>query len=190
MSMAVDCIDTKAKCRHLKKLTCKGTLRQVFICLITPPPHPPVTHCIRTCTYTHREGGRGERWTREKVRGAKVHKAGSKIPTWLTWLNVSPVRSENTCRKITLQVIFLKWRHFALVSIKLISPWVWPNVHQLMEVRKRREGEVLCIFLYCLIMSLQKTIDAENRKNRYCKLTIIVQFLIFKFTLEYCSVLV
>jgi hypothetical protein len=25
--------DTKAKCRHLKKLTCKGTLQQVFICL-------------------------------------------------------------------------------------------------------------------------------------------------------------
>jgi hypothetical protein len=24
-------VDTKAKCRHLKKLTCKGTLRQVFI---------------------------------------------------------------------------------------------------------------------------------------------------------------
>jgi hypothetical protein len=24
-------IDTKAKCRHLIKLTCKGTLRQVFI---------------------------------------------------------------------------------------------------------------------------------------------------------------
>ncbi len=24
-------IETKAKCRHLKKLTCKGTLRQVFI---------------------------------------------------------------------------------------------------------------------------------------------------------------
>ncbi len=24
-------IDTKAQCRHLKKLTCKGTLRQVFL---------------------------------------------------------------------------------------------------------------------------------------------------------------
>ncbi len=24
-------VDAKAKCRHLKKLTCKGTLRQVFI---------------------------------------------------------------------------------------------------------------------------------------------------------------
>jgi hypothetical protein len=27
----INFIDTKAKCRHLKKLTCKGTLRQVFI---------------------------------------------------------------------------------------------------------------------------------------------------------------
>ncbi len=29
-------IDTKAKCRHIKKFTCKGTLRQVFICLRPP----------------------------------------------------------------------------------------------------------------------------------------------------------
>jgi hypothetical protein len=27
----INYIDNKAKCRHLKKLTCKGTLRQVFI---------------------------------------------------------------------------------------------------------------------------------------------------------------
>ncbi len=27
----INYVDTKAKCRHLKKLTCKGTLRQVFI---------------------------------------------------------------------------------------------------------------------------------------------------------------
>ncbi len=32
--------DTKAKCRHLKKLTCKGTLGQVFFCLRTNPPLP------------------------------------------------------------------------------------------------------------------------------------------------------
>jgi hypothetical protein len=30
------------------------------------------------------KGERGGRWTREKVTGAMVHKAGSKIPTWLT----------------------------------------------------------------------------------------------------------
>ncbi len=29
----INYMDLKAKCRHLKKLTCKGTLRQVFICL-------------------------------------------------------------------------------------------------------------------------------------------------------------
>ncbi len=33
----IDYIDTKAKCRHLKKSTCKGTLLQVAICLRTPP---------------------------------------------------------------------------------------------------------------------------------------------------------
>jgi hypothetical protein len=33
----INYIDTKAKCRHLKILTCKGTFRQVFICLRTPP---------------------------------------------------------------------------------------------------------------------------------------------------------
>ncbi len=32
----INYIDTKEKCRHLKKLTCKGTLRQVFICLRPP----------------------------------------------------------------------------------------------------------------------------------------------------------
>ncbi len=34
----INYIDTKAKCRRLKKFTCKGTLRQVLICLIPPPP--------------------------------------------------------------------------------------------------------------------------------------------------------
>ena len=29
----INYLDTKTKCRHLKKFTCKGTLRQVFICL-------------------------------------------------------------------------------------------------------------------------------------------------------------
>jgi hypothetical protein len=54
---AFDCrkirlIEGNEKCRHLKKLTCKGALRQVFICLRlrTPYPSPPTTHCI--CVYS------------------------------------------------------------------------------------------------------------------------------------------
>jgi hypothetical protein len=70
-----------------KKLTCKGTVRQVFICLRPRTPYPPpLTHCIRVYgyvlyTYLLREGGEGESETREKIRGATVNKAGSKIPT-------------------------------------------------------------------------------------------------------------
>jgi hypothetical protein len=30
-------IESNAKCRHLKKVTWKGTLRQLFICLRPPP---------------------------------------------------------------------------------------------------------------------------------------------------------
>ncbi len=138
-------IESNAKCRHLKKFTCIGTLRQVFICLrhptllgyclgwssnfvgvqllqnmaqqdSTPPPptlSQPLTVCTNVHVYTvlwHRE--EGGRWTRETVRGAKVHKAGSKIPTWLT---VSQSKKINTCSKVPLEVNFFRWRHFVLV---------------------------------------------------------------------------
>jgi hypothetical protein len=114
----MDCIDNKAKCRHLKTFTCKGTLRQVFICLRPIPsydPIPPPLHIVYVYTvylFTQGWGGGGRELTREKVRGASVHNAGSKITT-------SPI---NTCRKVPLQVNFFRWRHFALVSILLGPP--------------------------------------------------------------------
>jgi hypothetical protein len=53
-------------------------------------PKPPCTLYRQYCTILIHTGkrGRGESWTREKVGGATVHKAGSKIPTGLA---VSPV---------------------------------------------------------------------------------------------------
>ena len=90
----------------------------------------------------HRELGGRESWTREKVRGAAVYKAGSKIPTWLT---VSPVYKRiNTCRKVPLQVNFFRWRHFALPSMsliflrphpfKLVTIWMWINRYSMLYV--------------------------------------------------------
>ncbi len=126
----INYIDTKAKFRHLKKLTCKGTLRQVFICLRpTPLLWPYLYPCtLYTCilyTYLHREGGRvGGELTREKVIGATDHKAGSKIQTWLT---VSPVyQSINSDKNmpqspVPLRVNFLRWQHFALVSVYIVD---------------------------------------------------------------------
>ncbi len=56
-------IEGNAKCRRLKELTSKGTLRQGFICLKPRTPYPPSTHCIPVYkyTYSHREEGKGGR---------------------------------------------------------------------------------------------------------------------------------
>ncbi len=49
-------IESNAKCRYLKKLTCKGTLRQLFYLSEAPSPPMtpysfPLTHCIRVYSY-------------------------------------------------------------------------------------------------------------------------------------------
>ncbi len=65
-----------------KKLTRKGTMRKVLICLKPRRPYPPL-HSVYVYTvyiFTQGKGG-GESSTREKLRRATVHKAGSKIPT-------------------------------------------------------------------------------------------------------------
>ncbi len=90
-------IEGNAKCRHLNKLICKGTLRQVFICLrprtpeapiYPPPPQPLHTVYVHTVysilIHTGKGGG-------VLTRGATVHKAGSKIPDWLC---LQPINSD------------------------------------------------------------------------------------------------
>ncbi len=107
----------------------------MFICLRprTPyppsPPPPPYTlyKYIQLYLFTHGRGGGGKSWTREKSRGATVLKAGSKIPTCLTESPLSLETLMNTCRKVPLQVNLFRWRHFALVSILLISPCLGPT---------------------------------------------------------------
>ncbi len=66
-----------------KKFTCEGTLRMVYLSQSPSPPMtpypPPLTHCMPIyCILIHSGKGGGE-LTREKVRGATAHEAGSKI---------------------------------------------------------------------------------------------------------------
>jgi hypothetical protein len=131
-------VDTKAKCCHLKKLICTGTLRQVVICLSNTPSSPSqgggegerdepekrgVVICLSNTPSSPSQGGGGggERWTREKRRGATDHKARSKIPTWLT---ESPLLQSINSAKHLLQSPFtgnlFRWLHFALPSKSLI----------------------------------------------------------------------
>jgi hypothetical protein len=62
-----------------KKMTCKGTLRQVYLSEAKNPIPPALTHCIRVIVYSiliHTgKGGRQGELTREK---ATVHKMGRK----------------------------------------------------------------------------------------------------------------
>jgi hypothetical protein len=69
-------IEGNAKCRHLKIFTCKGTLRQAFICLRPRTPyHPHLTHYIRVYTIQynniiiHTGKGGGELNQREGEKG-------------------------------------------------------------------------------------------------------------------------
>ncbi len=101
--------DTKAKFLHLKKFTCKGTLRLVFLrvyrleiqsvilvifypALWTVAPFPCVNK-YTLYTYTECKGG----------GGVLVIK-----------------QMNNTCPKTPLQVNSVRWRHFALPSMSLI----------------------------------------------------------------------
>jgi hypothetical protein len=92
----INYIDTKAKCRQLKKLTCKGTLRQVFICLrpasllrphgpYRPPPYTLYTSILYILIHTWRGGERVK--PERRLEGQQFTKLGRKS----TWLTVSPV---------------------------------------------------------------------------------------------------
>jgi hypothetical protein len=86
-SMRVSCrkirlIEGNAKCRHLKNLTVKVLCGRCLSIWGPGPPNPlPLTNCIRVYSKLIHTGKGGESWTREKGRGERVHKAGSKIPT-------------------------------------------------------------------------------------------------------------
>jgi hypothetical protein len=76
-------VESNAKCRYLKKLTRKGTLRQVFYLSRGPSPPmtpyaPPPLHTVYVYSlYLFIQGRVGRANQRE---GAIVHIVGSKIP--------------------------------------------------------------------------------------------------------------
>ncbi len=67
----INYIGTKAKCRHLKKLTSKGTLRQMFTCLSYTSPR----YTLYKYMYLFTQGGGGgegeELNQREGKRGSR-----------------------------------------------------------------------------------------------------------------------
>jgi hypothetical protein len=64
-------IESNEKCCHLKKLICKGTLRQLFIFLKPRTPYKPPPHIQSVNVYTVHtwKGGGGDLNQREGTRG-------------------------------------------------------------------------------------------------------------------------
>jgi hypothetical protein len=84
-------IEGNAKCRHLKKWPVKGLCgRCLSVWGQQPYTHPPYTCIVNVYTVYFFTQVREEGWELNQRAGrwATVHKAGSKIPSWLT---VSPV---------------------------------------------------------------------------------------------------
>ncbi len=114
-------IEDNAKCPHLKILLVQELCGR-FLSVWGLESHTPL-YTLYTCiqnTYSHREG-RGVRGRFEPER----RKRGNSSQSWVENTNITDCISMiNTCRK----VLFFRWQHFALVSIKLSSPWHESNL--------------------------------------------------------------
>ncbi len=97
----------QCKMSSSKKMTCKGTLRQVFICLFPrtsyPPPPPIHTVCVYTVYLFTREGG--DLNQREGERG-------NSSQSWVENTNITDCISSllaliNTYPKVPFHVSFL-----------------------------------------------------------------------------------
>ncbi len=114
----IDYKDTKANCGHLKKFICKGTLRQVFICVRPRTPcSPPLTHCIRVyslLTYSHREGGGkvGRVQPERRLEGQQFTKLGRKHQhdwLYLQSINLDKHLPQSPCTDHFLDDDILLW---------------------------------------------------------------------------------
>ncbi len=130
----INYVDTKAKkCRHLKKFTRKGRClsgvtdwRNRQSCWYFRPSF------VNCCPFnlsliqlgmlsSVRDHILQEFNTTLYLTRFRTYKIAR--PTQTKPRRGGGLRQINTCRKVPLHVNFFRWRHFALVSIKLISPW-------------------------------------------------------------------
>jgi hypothetical protein len=77
-----------------------------------------------------------------------------------------PRRGRGLCRKVPLQVNFFRWRHFALESIWLISPWI----KAIVSVRQGERGgggggrATRCTYGF---NSIQSLLTGTGSRNKY-----------------------
>ena len=104
MRRKIRLLEGQAKYRHLKKLTCKGTVRQVFICLRPRTPYPPPFHTVYLLTKGRGgEGGRVE--PERRLEGHQFTTLDRKYQH--DWLYLLSKNSKKHLRNVFLKVNFL-----------------------------------------------------------------------------------
>jgi hypothetical protein len=107
-------IEGNGKYLHPNNLTCNGTLGQVFISLRPRTSYPPPPYTLSTYSrYTIHtiNAGKGGVESERMGEGQQFTKLGLKYQH----MTLQPINSHGTCRKVPIQVNFLRWRHVALV---------------------------------------------------------------------------
>ncbi len=154
----INFLDTKAKCRHCGRCLSEfiahvgifdpafWTVAHVTFSLVQLSPLP-LTRCQQCSIYRQFVAGRG--WGLLSPVGANILQEFNTLyltrfrtykiarpPITKTWRG-GGLRQVTTCRKVSLQVNFFRWRHFALVSVKLISVLA-PNSSPSLFLLKRK----------------------------------------------------
>ncbi len=120
-------IDIKAKCHHLKILTRKGTLRQVFIRVYGLENEDAVSH---VGIFDH------VLWTVAPLTFSLVQSPSFPVWSSILYNRIQCVRGGGGCIRFwasdrltpAAKVNFLRWRHFALPSMSVIFLrfcWDW-----------------------------------------------------------------
>ncbi len=130
-----------------KKWPFKGVCGRC-LSVLGPEPHtrPPYTLYMYMCiqyTYSYKEGREGGRVEPDRrLEGQLYTKLGRKYQhDWLYLQSINSDKKLNIYRKVPLQAIFYRWRHFALTFMSLIflrpqrssmelqwKYWRWPRL--------------------------------------------------------------
>jgi hypothetical protein len=113
-------IEGNTKCH--KKLICKGTLRQVIICLRPRSPYPPLNSIYVYSVYLFTQGrGEGGVEPERRLEGQQFTKIGRKYQH--DWLYLHPINSDKHLPQSTLQANFLG-DNILLWCLYLLSPFL------------------------------------------------------------------
>jgi hypothetical protein len=122
-------IEGNEKCCHLKNWPVKGLCdRCLYLSEVQnpiPTPPPPYTLCMYTCiqyTYSQREGGELRELNQREGKRCNSSQSWVENANMKACISLQSINSDKQLSQSSFTCQFFRWRHFAVVSMRLISP--------------------------------------------------------------------